>query len=96
MDTLAWTFIGGFVHTKFMYWLKSACNDIMFLSNLQKGELSQVQQLIEGLKQKGDINRYTDVLFQCIDMGKQNIAVYLIRNGMRTDIYKQVISITFS
>ena len=56
----------------------------------QKGDLSQVKQLIEGLKEKGDINRYTDVLFQCIDSGRQNIAVYLIRSEMRTDIYKQV------
>ena len=57
---------------------------------IQKGDLGHVKQLIEGLKEKGDINRYTDVLFQCVDTGRQNIAVYLIRSGMRTDIYKQV------
>lgn len=59
------------------------------LRAVKKGDLGHVKQLIEGLKEKGDINRYTDVLFQCVDTGRQNIAVYLIRSGMRTDIYKQ-------
>jgi len=44
-----------------------------------------------GLGEKGDVNRYANVLFQCVDTRRQRIAVYLISRGMRTDIYKQVL-----
>lgn len=43
-----------------------------------------------GLNDKGDINRYANILFDCVDTNRQHIAVYLIQQGMRTDIYKQV------
>ncbi|XP_052282717.1 uncharacterized protein LOC127879738 isoform X1 [Dreissena polymorpha] len=56
---------------------------------IKRGDLAGVEELVLGLTDKGDINRYATILFDCVDTGRQRIAVYLIRQGMRTDIYKQ-------
>lgn len=57
----------------------------------QHDNVTGVEELVLGLTDKGDINRYANILFHCVDTGRQQIAVYLIQQGMRTDIYKQVI-----
>jgi hypothetical protein len=62
---------------------------------LQKGDVLGVEDLVVGLADKGDINRYANILFHCVDTGRQHIAVYLIQQGMRTDIYKQVTPLVF-
>ncbi|XP_053405814.1 uncharacterized protein LOC123565381 [Mercenaria mercenaria] len=59
------------------------------LKAVKKGDLLGVEDLVVGLVDKGDINRYANILFHCVDTGRQHIAVYLIQQGMRTDIYKQ-------
>lgn len=64
------------------------------ISGSQRGDLAGVEELVLGLTDKGDINRYANILFDCVDTGRQRIAVYLIRQGMRTDIYKQVVVVT--
>lgn len=38
----------------------------------------------------GNLNRYSHVLFDCVDKGQEEIAVFLIEQGMDTTIYKQV------
>lgn len=38
----------------------------------------------------GNLNRYSHVLFHCVDNGQEEIAVFLIEQGMDTTIYKQV------
>lgn len=38
----------------------------------------------------GNLNRYSHVLFDCVDNGQEEIAVFLIEQGMDTTIYKQV------
>lgn len=59
------------------------------LKAVKRGDLLGVEDLVIGLTDKGDINRYANILFHCVDTGRQRIAVYLIQQGMRTDIYKQ-------
>lgn len=59
------------------------------LKAVKRGDLLGVEDLVLGLSDKGDINRYANILFHCVDTGRQRIAVYLIQQGMRTDIYKQ-------
>ncbi|XP_060556024.1 uncharacterized protein LOC132716719, partial [Ruditapes philippinarum] len=59
------------------------------LKAVKKGDVLGVEDLVVGLADKGDINRYANILFHCVDTGRQHIAVYLIQQGMRTDIYKQ-------
>lgn len=56
---------------------------------VKRGDLLGVEDLVLGLTDKGDINRYANILFYCVDTDRQQIAVYLIQQGMRTDIYKQ-------
>lgn len=59
------------------------------LKAVRRSDMSEIETLVLGLSDKGDINRYANVLFECVDTGRDDIAVYLIRHGMRTDIYKQ-------
>ncbi|WAQ98893.1 hypothetical protein MAR_023266 [Mya arenaria] len=56
---------------------------------VKRGDVRDVEDLVHGLTDRGDVNRYANVLFTCVDTGRQSIAVCLIRHGMRTDIYKQ-------
>ena len=57
---------------------------------LQDGDFETVKSLMSGLQAFGDVSRYSATLFDCVDHKQTEIAKYLITNGFKTDIYKQV------
>lgn len=56
---------------------------------IQIGNLEKVKKLVTRYKSRGDIKRYSFYLFDSIDHGHDEIAMYLILQGMNTDVYKQ-------
>ncbi|KAL5005264.1 hypothetical protein ScPMuIL_018720 [Solemya velum] len=61
-----------------------------FYSAIREGDLNTVENLVSDLKHfRGGVSRYSNALFECVDADQQDIAKYLIRNGFRTDIWKQ-------
>lgn len=52
--------------------------------------METVKSLTSGLQAFGDVSRYSSTLFDCVDHKQTEIAKYLITNGFKTDIYKQV------
>lgn len=49
-----------------------------------------VTRLVSGLKEHGEVKRFNSVLFDCVDQRREDIAIFLLRNGFQCDIYKQV------
>lgn len=58
---------------------------------LQTGDLETVKSLIAGVQSFGDLSTYSSVLFDCIDNKQTDIAKFLIRNGFKTDVWKEVL-----
>ncbi|XP_060065525.1 uncharacterized protein LOC132545870 [Ylistrum balloti] len=56
---------------------------------IQKEDLTKIQRLLRGLRVHGDITRHSTLLFSCIEWGKENAAIQMIREGLSTDIFKQ-------
>lgn len=63
--------------------------DQTFDSAIQKGDIETVKSLVLGLRGFGDVSRYSNKLFDCVDNKQTEIAKYLIVNGFKVDIYKQ-------
>ncbi|KAK6180377.1 hypothetical protein SNE40_012545 [Patella caerulea] len=63
--------------------------DSQFKTAIQAGDFDVVQNLITEIKQHGDPSRYSNVLFDCIDNDKEDIAVFLLMSGFKMDVYKQ-------
>nr|XP_022329606.1 uncharacterized protein LOC111128325 [Crassostrea virginica] len=63
--------------------------ELEFKEALKKNNLPRIKELVKGVLKYGNLNRYSQVLFDCIDNGQDDIAVYLIEQGMETTIYKQ-------
>lgn len=65
---------------------------IFFFSLLSKqnNDVLKIKELVKGVLKYGNLNRYSHVLFDCVDNGQEEIAVFLIEQGMDTTIYKQV------
>lgn len=68
------------------------CGNILFFSLLSKqnNDVLKIKELVKGVLKYGNLNRYSHVLFDCVDNGQEEIAVFLIEQGMDTTIYKQV------
>lgn len=49
-----------------------------------------VKQLVTGLAENGDVNRYSHLLFECVELCREDIAIYMILAGFRVDIWKTV------
>ncbi|XP_061174059.1 uncharacterized protein LOC133183117 [Saccostrea echinata] len=60
-----------------------------FMEAVKKNDLPKIKDLVKGVLMYGNLNRYSHVLFDCVDKGQEDIAVYLIEQGMDTRIYKQ-------
>lgn len=58
---------------------------------LQTGDMETVKSLIAGVQSFGDLSQYSSVLFDCIDNKQTDIAKFLIRNGFKTDVWKEVL-----
>jgi len=62
-------------------------------SAIQKGNLDKVTSLVSGLKSHSKdldyFNKYNNFLFTCLDVDQEDIAVYLIKEGMDVDVFKQ-------
>ncbi|XP_048737125.1 uncharacterized protein LOC125652169 isoform X2 [Ostrea edulis] len=63
--------------------------DRSFKEALKINDLPKIKELVKGVLKYGNLNRYSHVLFDCVDKGQEDIAVYLIEQGMNTGIYKQ-------
>lgn len=65
----------------------------------QNGNLNQVTSLVSGLKSQSKdsdyLSRYNIILFNCLEHNQEEIAIYLIQQGMNTNIFKQVCKINF-
>lgn len=69
------------------------CGNILFFFSLlskQNNDILKIKELVKGVLKYGNLNRYSHVLFDCVDNGQEEIAVFLIEQGMDTTIYKQV------
>lgn len=69
------------------------CGNILFFLSLlskQNNDILKIKELVKGVLKYGNLNRYSHVLFDCVDNGQEEIAVFLIEQGMDTTIYKQV------
>lgn len=68
------------------------CGNIPFfpLLSKQNNDILKIKELVKGVLKYGNLNRYSHVLFDCVDNGQEEIAVFLIEQGMDTTIYKQV------
>ena len=62
-----------------------------YCSPFQSGDLDTVVLLITELRRHGDISRYSQALFDCVDMRREDIAIFLIKNGFHSNIWKQVL-----
>lgn len=60
------------------------------LLSKQNNDILKIKELVKGVLKYGNLNRYSHVLFDCVDNGQEEIAVFLIEQGMDTTIYKQV------
>ena len=56
----------------------------------QSGDLDTVVTLITEMRKRGDVSRYSMTLFECVDMRREDIAIFLIKNGFRSNIWRQV------
>ena len=56
---------------------------------IKTGDLETVKSLIAGVQSFGDLSTYSSVLFDCIDNKQTDIAKFLIRNGFKTDVWKE-------
>ena len=56
---------------------------------IKRGDLETVKSLIAGVQSFGDLSTYSSVLFDCIDNKQTDIAKFLIRNGFKTDVWKE-------
>lgn len=65
----------------------------------QNGNLNQVTSLVSGLKSQSKdsdyLSRYNIILFNCLEHNQEEIAIYLIQQGMNTNTFKQVCKIFF-
>lgn len=69
------------------------CGNILFFLSLlskQNNDILKIKELVKGVLKYGNLNRYSHMLFDCVDNGQEEIAVFLIEQGMDTTIYKQV------
>ncbi|XP_035829763.1 uncharacterized protein LOC101849275 [Aplysia californica] len=56
---------------------------------VRAADLVTVKALVKGLGENGDITRYSQLLFDCVDLCREDIAVHLLNSGFRADIWKQ-------
>ncbi|XP_011424648.3 uncharacterized protein [Magallana gigas] len=63
--------------------------DREFMEALKNNDILKIKELVKGVLKYGNLNRYSHVLFDCVDKGQEEIAVFLIEQGMDTTIYKQ-------
>ncbi|XP_071118626.1 uncharacterized protein [Haliotis cracherodii] len=56
---------------------------------IKRADLDMVTRLVSGLKEHGEVKRFNSVLFDCVDQRREDIAIFLLRNGFQCDIYKQ-------
>lgn len=56
---------------------------------IKTGDMETVKSLIAGVQSFGDLSQYSSVLFDCIDNKQTDIAKFLIRNGFKTDVWKE-------
>ncbi|CAG5118766.1 unnamed protein product, partial [Candidula unifasciata] len=96
-DVLVWIFQGPGSYIIIKIEIQDADLDIYtfrtnfetsFREALQAANLDMVKQLITGLAENGDVNKYSHLLFECVDLCREDIAIYMILAGFRVDIWK--------
>ncbi|XP_076443630.1 uncharacterized protein LOC143282063 [Babylonia areolata] len=60
-----------------------------FHKAVRNGDLNAVMTLVTELRKHGDVSRYSSTLFDCVDMRREDIAIFLIKNGFRSAIWRQ-------
>ncbi|CAL1531735.1 unnamed protein product [Lymnaea stagnalis] len=60
-----------------------------FRAAIKAADLPLVEHLIAGLSRHGDVARYSQFLFDCVDLCREDIAIFLLKSGFRTDIWRQ-------
>ncbi|KAK3098158.1 hypothetical protein FSP39_016760 [Pinctada imbricata] len=61
-----------------------------FYEAIKNKHIHRISELLSKLRCYGNINRYNDVLFDCVDNGEEDVAIHLIQEGMDTNIFKEV------
>lgn len=75
------------------FFVNDLCGNTLILFPLlskQNNDILKIKELVKGVLKYGNLNRYSHVLFDCVDKGQDEIAVFLIEQGVDTTIYKQV------
>ncbi|GFN80508.1 acyl-CoA-binding domain-containing protein 6 [Plakobranchus ocellatus] len=62
-----------------------------FHQAMKKGDLRTIRLLVAGLKENGDVSRFSYLLFGCVDLCRENIALYLLNAGLSFDIWKRYV-----
>lgn len=56
---------------------------------IKGGDIETVKSLISGVQAFGDLSRFSFILFDCVDNKQIDIAKFLIRTGLKTDVWKE-------